>query len=129
MLVKLFYLSGLPMFVWYMGLRWTLLGSEYGKMVDKAFTLNWWCVQVNYLTAILSMVFVTISLLDFSYSFKPRAMYWVAGFLCARNIWYTIEDVVDYINFPSEKQLMFIIIDVIMIINTAIWIYIFRGMN
>ena len=129
MLVKLFYLSGLPMLIWYIGLRWTLLGNELGKTIDKGFTLNWWQANINYHTAILSMGFLIISIADFNYSFKLRAMYWIAVLICGRNVWYSIEDIIDYYYFPSEKQLMFIAIDITMIINTFIWIYIFRSMS
>src|SRR5271169_6347515 len=129
MLKIIYYLTGMPMFIWYIGLRWTLLGNELGEITNKAFTLNWWQANINYLTAVLSMIFLVIGLADFSYSFKLRVMYWIACLVCTRNIWYAIEDVVDYYNFPSEKQLMFIVIDIVMVINTAIWIYIFRSMN
>lgn len=129
MLVKLFYLSGLPVFIWYIGLRASLLGNEQGKTIGNTYTLNWWFANFNYLTAWLSIAFLVITLMDFSYSFKIRPIYWIAGFLCARNVWYTIIDTVDYYNYPSEKQLIFIILDIIMAINTGIYIHIFRSMN
>jgi uncharacterized membrane protein len=129
MLPKIFYLSGLPMFVWYIGLRWTLLGNELGKITNNILTLDWWQARINFLTALGSIVFLIISLADFNYSFKLRIIYWLAVFICARNIWYVLEDVIDYYSYPSGKQLMFIIIDIIMVINTACWIYIYRSMN
>lgn len=126
---KLFYLSGLPMFIWYIGLRWTWLGNELGKTTDTVFKLNWWFAPINFLTAILSAFFLTITLMDFSYSFKFKVIFWIAGAVCARNVWYAGEDIFDYLFEPSKEQFIYIIIDIIMIINTGCWIYIYKGMK
>jgi len=105
------------------------LGNELGKTTNDIFKLNWWFAPINFLTAVLSAIFLTISLMDFDASFKFRVIFWIAGIICARNIWYTGEDIFDYLSKPSTQQLIYIIIDVIMVINTAIWINIYRSMN
>jgi uncharacterized membrane protein len=117
------------MFIWYVGLRWSSLGNELGKITNGAFKLNWWFAPINFVTAILSVVFLTIALRDFDYALKIRWLSWIAAFLCARNIWYILEDVIDYYNYPSQKQMIFILIDVAMVINTMIWLHIFRSVN
>lgn len=122
-------ISGLLMFAWYIGYRWTSLGNEVGKFINNGFTLNWWYAPINILTGLTSLVFVTIALFDFNYSFKLRWMYWIAFLIAGRNVWYAVLDIFDYINNPCFKQACYIILDIAMLLFALIWIHLFRSMN
>ncbi len=129
MLINIYNITGLIAFSWYIGYRWTSLGNILGKIINGNILLNWWFAPINFITAITSLVFVTIALFDFDYSFKIRAMYWIAALLLGRNIWYAVIDIVDYINDPSINQFSYIILDVVMVVFTWIWIHVFRSMS
>jgi hypothetical protein len=129
MLINIYNIAGLIAFSWYIGYRWTSLGNILGKTINGNFLLNWWFAPINFITAITTLVFVTIALFDFDYSFKIRALYWVAALLLGRNAWYTVIDIIDYINDQSIKQFSYIVVDIVMVIFTWIWIHIFRSMS
>ena len=110
------------MCIWYVvGYRWTMQGNQLGRVIGDGFQLNWWFAPINMLTAFLSAYFVIRAFFFVSLSFTQTMMY-IASFLLVRNCYYTIEDVVDYINNPSKKQIAFIAIDLIMAAFVALWI-------
>lgn len=113
------------MLIWYSCLRWKLLGNVLGKATitdlhSNIFTINWWWAPINILTAISSIYFLlrTVRFLDKSYTDN---MWLLAAFLIIRNFWYTLEDIEDYRISPSRTQFIFILIDVAMVIQCAIW--------
>lgn len=115
--IILYNFLGIIMFVWYAMIRWTLFA-------DQA-KYPWAYAPINMLTAFLSIPFIIISLFTYSESLT-KWMYWLAIFLIARNIYYTVEDIADYIKKPSKMQLAFILLDVAMVMYTAIWIWRYR---
>lgn len=129
MLIYFYNILGMIMLIWYSCLRWKLLGNTIGKMIitdqhTNLFVLNWWYVPINFLTAIGSIYFLarTIGFLDKSYTDNM----WILIFLLIlRNIWYTFEDIQDYKTAPSPKQFIFILLDIAMVIQCAIWFYLY----
>lgn len=107
------------MFVWYGGYRWAILGNESGKqLATEVFKLNWWFAPINMLTAFLSIIFIIPTLFNKSLS---QFLYYIAIFLLFRNLFYTIEDIIDY---PSNHalQLFYIAIDLMMAIYTVMYL-------
>ena len=110
---------GILMFVWYGGYRWAILGNELGKqLATEVFKLNWWFAPINMLTSFLSIIFIIPTLFNKRLS---RFLYYIAIFLLFRNLFYTIEDIIDY---PSNHalQLFYIAIDLMMAIYTAMYL-------
>lgn len=122
MTTSLYYVLGLIMCIWYtVGYRWTMQGNELGKWIDNGFMLNWWFAPINMITAFLSSYFVLRAFFFVGQSFTQNMMY-IASFLFVRNCYYAVEDIIDYVNQPSRKQLSFIAIDLIMAAFVALWI-------
>lgn len=132
MITSLYYTSGLIMCIWYtVGYRWTMQGNELGKWVAKTnsagkvigngFVLNWWFAPINMITAFLSAYFVLRALFFTGQSFTQNMMY-IATFLFLRNCYYAVEDIIDYLSYPSKKQFSFVLIDLIMAAFVALWI-------
>ncbi len=129
MLTVIYKILGMGLYVWYIGMRWTSLGTDFATISNNTITLKWWQAQINYYTAIFTLFFLTVTIFDFNYSFKYRFFYWIAIALFWRNAWYTVEDIIDYINFPSIKQFIYILLDLAMVIFSRIWIFYFKSMS
>lgn len=136
MATSLYYILGLIMCIWYtVGYRWTMQGNELGKwiierndegeIIHQGFMLNWWFAPINMITAFLSAYFVLRAFFFTDASFSQNMMY-IASFLFVRNCYYAVEDIIDYVNEPSRKQLSFIAIDLIMAAFVALWILKFK---
>jgi len=126
MITSLYYVLGLIMCIWYtVGYRWTMQGNELGKCANGGFMLNWWFAPINMITAFLSAYFVLRAFFFTSASFTQNMMY-IASFLFVRNCYYAMEDIIDYISYPSKKQFAFILIDLIMAAFVAMWILRFK---
>jgi hypothetical protein len=100
-------------------------GNELGKLAGNAFTLNWWFAPINMITAFLSAYFVLRAFFFTEQSFTQNMMY-IAAFLLLRNCYYAIEDIVDYLHYPSRKQLAFVAIDLVMALFVALWVLKFK---
>jgi len=128
---NLYNILGLMMFTWYVAIRWTLLGNELGKFIlinnIKVFKLNWWFAPINILTALLSIVFIAITLFTFERSLNIF-VYWLGIFLLARNLYYTIEDIIDYRAAPTKLQFIFVILDILMAIYVLMWIMRYKAL-
>ena len=99
------------MLVWYGGYRWAMLGNELGKQLATGiFKFNWWFAPINMATACLSVFFIIPTLFDKNYS---QYLYYIGIFLLFRNLFYTIEDVIDYPSNP-KLQAFYILIDLAM---------------
>lgn len=125
--MNIYNILGISMLVWYSCFRWKLLGNTIGKIIitdehATLFVLNWWFVPINMLTAFISIYFLARSLFIFSKSFTDNMLI-IGMLLLLRNAWYTAEDIRDYITTPNFRQLFFIIIDIIMFIYCALWLY------
>lgn len=129
MLFNIYKIFGMVLYAWYIGMRWTSLGNDFAIISNNKITLEWWQAQINYHTALLSLFFLTVTIFDFNYSFKYRFFYWAAIIVFWRNSWYTVEDIIDYINFPSIKQFIYILLDITMAVFARIWIFYFRSMS
>lgn len=126
MFISLYYVLGLIMCIWYtVGYRWTMQGNQLGVWKDGGFMLNWWFAPINMITAFLSAYFVLRAFFFTGASFTQNMMY-IASFLFVRNCYYAVEDIIDYVNQPSRKQLSFIAIDLIMAAFVALWILKFK---
>lgn len=126
MITSIYYSFGLIMCIWYVaGYRWTMQGNALGEMVDNVFMLNWWFAPINMITAFLSTYFVLRAFFFTAQSFTQNMMY-LAAFLLIRNAYYAVEDIVDYLHYPSRKQFAFVLIDLIMAAFVAIWIIKFK---
>ncbi len=110
MLNILYNVTGISMFIWYLGFRWTFLAGE-----------AWLFNPINFVTAIVSIVFLVPTLFTKNVSYL-KLFFYLAIFLLFRNFYYTIEDIIDLLNFPSNRQLFYIIIDIIMFTYTYLWI-------
>lgn len=97
------------MFVWYLGFRWTYLARE-----------AWLFNPINFCTAIVSIIFIVPTLISIKKSYY-KLYYYLAIFLLFRNLYYTAEDVIDMIHFPSDRQFIYIIVDLIMSIYASVW--------
>ena len=104
---------GLLMFVWYAGLRWTLFADQS--------KYPWAYAPINMITAFSSIPFLiwAIFLIDSSFN---KYMYALSIFLMFRNIYYTIEDIIDFKSTPSKQQAFFILIDIMMWVFVGWWI-------
>lgn len=111
MLKILYNVSGISMFMWYLGFRWTFLAKE-----------PWLFNPINFVTALASIVFIIPTIVSKNVSYI-RLFFYISIFLLFRNFYYTIEDIIDLLNFPSNRQLSYIIIDLIMFTYTYLWIY------
>lgn len=132
MTVSLYYVLGFIMCIWYVaGYRWTMQGNELGKwiverndqgeIINQGFMLNWWFAPINMATAFLSAYFVVRALFFVEESFTQSMMY-IASFLFVRNLYYAVEDIADYLSYPTKKQLAFVAIDLVMAAFVALWI-------
>lgn len=127
MTTSIYYILGLIMCIWYVaGYRWTMQGNELGKWVNNGFMLNWWFAPINMITAFLSAYFIIRAFFFVEQSFTQNMMY-IASFLFIRNCYYAVEDIIDYLQYPSRKQLSFIAIDLIMAAFVALWILRLKG--
>jgi len=102
---------GLLMLIWYGTIRWTMFA-------DKT-RYAWAYAPINMTTAFLSVVFLIPSL--FMPTINNAYMLGIAIFLLIRNIYYTIEDIIDYPTNP-KMQLFFIVLDLLMAIYVTFWI-------
>ena len=111
---------------WYVLLRWTYLQDKQKY---------WWAyLPMNLFTAFLSAIFIIVSFVQFNVPiFKidkiALILNYVAYFLLIRNIYYTCEDVYDYflsINHKNKEQILFILIDVLMIIVPLLYFYFYK---
>lgn len=102
---------GLLMLIWYGTIRWTMFA-------DKT-RYAWAYAPINMTTAFLSVVFLIPSL--FMPTINNAYMLGIAIFLLLRNIYYTIEDIIDYPTNP-KMQLFFITLDLLMAIYVTFWI-------
>jgi len=102
--------------------------SQRYKMIGNGFTVNviahktryaWAYAPINMTTAFLSVVFLIPSL--FMPTINNAYMLGIAIFLLLRNIYYTIEDIIDYPTNP-KMQLFFIALDLLMAIYVTFWI-------
>lgn len=103
-------ISGISMFMWYLGFRWNFLSKE-----------PWLFNPINFITAIASIIFLLPTLISPIGSFN-KWFFYIAIFLLFRNFYYTIEDIIDLIHFPSNRQLFYIIMDLIMFNYVYLWI-------
>ncbi len=113
---------GMLMLIWYADYRWTMFADKI--------KYSWAYAPINITTAFLSIPFLIISLFTIQRSFTLW-MYWLAIFLLLRNIYYTIEDVRDYIQIKHnpttpisslQQQGFFVALDVLMAIYVGWWI-------
>lgn len=110
-------------------MRWTSLGNDFATITNGTITLKWWQANINYHTALLTLFFLTVAIFDFSHSFKYRFFYWAAQLVFWRNAWYAVEDIIDYYNFPSTKQFIYVLLDIALIVFARIWIFYFKSMS
>lgn len=110
MLNFMYNFCGILMSVWYMGFRWNILQRE-----------PWLYNPINFITAIASIFFLLPTIISSVGSFN-KIFFYLAIFLLFRNFYYTIEDIIDLLHFPSNRQLFYIIIDVIMFTYVYLWI-------
>lgn len=138
---------GFLMLIWYAAYRWTMLGTEVGKIItdihgNETFALNWWFAPINLMTAFISVPFLIISLftpepLFIKYQLLSFVMYIIGLLLLLRNVYYTVEDVQDYIymiKHPNQytgaqikQQLLFVIIDIMMAIYCYYMVIKYKG--
>ena len=71
--------------------------------------LNWWFAPINMATAFLSAYFIVRALIYIKHSFT-RPMLYIATFLVIRNLYYTIEDTMDYLTFRDGVDFFFIFV-------------------
>jgi len=109
MLNLVYNITGISMFIWYLGLRWTFCASEH-----------WVYNPINLATALVSIAFIIPTLFKIQYSFK-KVFYYVFIFLSFRNFYYSIEDFIDFLHYPSRTQFFYIVIDLIMLLYVVIW--------
>lgn len=95
---------GLLMLIWYGAIRWTI----YTNKIKYA----WAYAPINLSTAFISIIFIIPSLV-MPENTKSKWMLCLGIFLLFRNIYYTIEDIIDYPTNPPE-QLFNIIMDILM---------------
>jgi hypothetical protein len=134
-MIYLYNILGLIMFTWYTAVRWTLLGNVLGEyiMIDglEVFKLKWWFAPINIITALLSIPFLIITLFMIDKSFfglLGNLTYCIAIFLLARNLYYTIEDIIDYKANPTKLQFIFVLLDIAMAVYTLLWMLRYRVM-
>lgn len=110
MLDFIFNTCGFLMFVWYsMGLRYLVCKNE-----------PWLYNPINFLTAFISAFFIIFSFFHYPELDIGALIFYLALFVWGRNAFYIIEDIIDYVNSPSPKQLTYVILDAIMIIYSSI---------
>lgn len=100
------------MLCWYGAVRWTIFADP---------TLWGWVYKpINIITALLSIVFILPTLI-MPFSTKGKFFYFLGVFLAFRNMYYTIEDIIDFpLNPPL--QAVFIALDVIMMVYCLMYI-------
>lgn len=110
MLSIIFNVTGMMMFIWYsMGVRYLVCKNE-----------SWLYNPINFITAFISAFFVIFSFFRYPDLDIKSLIFYLAIFVWGRNTFYITEDIIDYVNTPSAKQLMYTIVDAIMIIYSSI---------
>jgi hypothetical protein len=106
----LYNIIGVSMTIWYVGIRWVFCGKE-----------KWLFNPINFSTALVSIMFVipTVFIEEKTLNY---GVYCVAVFLWIRNLIYTLEDTIDLMNAPTNRQLTYVILDVIMLIYVSLWV-------
>ena len=123
MITPIYNILGMLMTIWYVaGYRWTMQGNELGKFTNGGFMLNWWFAPINMATAFLSAYFIVRALIYIKHSFT-RPMLYIATFLVIRNLYYTIEDTMDYLTFRDGLDFFFIFVDLAMAAFAGLWLY------
>lgn len=112
MLNIIYNISGLLMFVWYLGVRWNAL-KQY----------EWMYQPINLVTAFTSIIFLVPTLfLELKTLIEwKNIFYCFAIFLLYRNIYYAIEDIIDIPSNP-KKQIFYVAIDLCMAIFAFCWL-------
>lgn len=103
---------GYFMLCWYGAVRWTIFADSS--------VWDWAYKPINLITALSSIVFIIPTLL-MPFSTKSKFIYFLGIFLAFRNMYYTIEDIID---FPSNPplQAVFILLDVVMLVYCLMFI-------
>jgi hypothetical protein len=106
----LYNILGIIMAIWYVGIRWIFCEKE-----------KWLFNPINFTTAIMSIIFIipTVFIEEKTLNYGS---YCVAVFLWMRNLIYMIEDVIDIMSFPTERQLSYVILDILMLAYVSLWI-------
>lgn len=105
---------GFILLAWYCSLRWYFCSKEI-----------WINNPINFTTAISSILFLIPTLMSRMQSYG-LFFFWLAFFIWFRNCWYTIEDIIDYKNYPSIKQAVYVIIDILMVFYSLLWIIFYK---
>lgn len=108
---------GIFLFIWYSCWRWLW----YADAIKYA----WAYKPINMFTAITSAIWLSLSVFFENKTLKEY-MWWYAAiyiFLLLRNIWYTIEDVLDFLlSSPTKEYAFFILVDILMALYVFIWL-------
>lgn len=108
---------GLSMLIWYGAIRWTMYADKI--------KYPWAYAPINMLTAFISIAFIIPSLF-FMYDTANKWMVCIAIFLLFRNIYYTIEDIIDYSSNP-QVQTLYIILDILMGTYAGLYIIAYKN--
>lgn len=118
--------NGILMLIWYTCLRWTLLPNNVLNTVNinSSYTtsLGWAYTPINLFTAFLSFMFLIPALL-MPEKTQNKYFYCAAAFLWLRNMYYTLEDLIDLFNYPSWGQAAYVLIDLSMALFVSLWLF------
>lgn len=110
-------LLGMFLFIWYSCWRWLW----YADPIKYA----WSYKTINVFTAIVSAIWLSLSLF-FEDKTLRECMWWYAAvyiFLLLRNVWYTIEDILDFaLSLSTFEYGFFVLLDVSMVLYILIWL-------
>lgn len=114
-------LLGSVLLIWYGCWRW----NWYADAIKYA----WAYKPINLATAFTSLVWIAFSLFYENKTMR-KTMWWYAAIyklLILRNIFYTIEDIIDFIlSATTCEYAFFILMDVLMIVYIEIWLNKFK---
>lgn len=113
----LFSITGFLVLLWYTCIKWTYCSKE-----------TWLYTPINALTSLCAIWFILATMFLMRKTFNDT-YYLISVFLLIRNVYYTIEDGIDFRHFPSFRQGVYVYVDVIMAVFVLLWQLKFAGVK